>query len=73
MARAAIKDVIGDDIDRMFMSGTVATLTLKKDAKIDEKKLQKAIEAKKLTFNSLTSRKSARATAAYVLEVPGLT
>lgn len=65
--------MIGDDIDRMFMSGTVATLTLKKDAKIDEKKLKKAIEGKKLEYISLTSRKSKRATAAYVLEVPGLT
>ncbi len=73
MARAAIDKEIGDDIDRVFMSGTRATFTLKKDAKVDQDALAAALKKKGLTFNSLTSRKSTRAAAAYVAQTPGLT
>ena len=55
------------------MSGTRATFTLKKEAKVDEKKLKEALKKSKITFNSLTSRDSKRAKAAYVLATPGLT
>ena len=65
--------MIDDDIDRLFMRGTVATFTLKKDAKVDEKKLAAAVKKQGLQFNSLTSRESVRAKAAYVAQTPGLT
>ena len=65
--------MIGDDIDRIFMSGTRATFTLKKDAKMDEKALVAALKKRKITFNSCTSRKGTRAKAAWVLATPGLT
>lgn len=55
------------------MSGTRATFTLKKDAKVDEKALKAALEKSKITFNSLTSRNTEPAKEAWVLECPGLT
>lgn len=59
------------------MSGTVATFTLKKDAKLDLAKLQTSLPAalkkNKITFNGLTMKTGVRAKAAYVLETPGLT
>ncbi len=55
------------------MSGTRATFTLKKDAKVDEKALVAALKKSKITFNSCTSRKGSRAKAAWVLATPGLT
>lgn len=73
MARAAIDKTIGDDIDRIFMSGTRATFTLKKGAKVDQKALESALEKKKLKFVGLTSRETARAASAYVAAAPGLT
>lgn len=56
------------------MSGTRATFTLKKGAKVDEKVLAAAVNKQKgLKFNSLTSRETVRAAAAYVASTPGLT
>ena len=55
------------------MSGTRATFTLKKDAKVDEMALKAAVEKKALKFVSMTSRESQRAEAAYVAVAPGLT
>ena len=55
------------------MSGTRATFTLKKGAKVDEKSLAAALKKKGLKFNSLTSRNSVRAKVAYVAKTPGLT
>lgn len=65
--------MIDKDIDRLFMSGTRATFTLKKGAKVDEKVLAAAVKKKGLKFVSLTSRESVRAKAAYVAATPGLT
>ena len=59
-----------DGIDRMFVSGTRATFTLKKDAKIDEDALKKALKKNKLEFVSLESRDAKRAKAAYVANAP---
>ena len=69
----AIDKSIGEDIDRIFMSGTRATFTLKKGAKVDEKALKAALTKKRLKFVSLTSRDTGRAAAAYVAATPGLT
>ncbi len=55
------------------MSGTRATFTLKKGAKVDEKALVAALKKKKLKFVGLTSRETGRAAAAYVAATPGLT
>ena len=55
------------------MSGTRATFTLKKDAKVDEKALKAALKSKRLKFVGLKSRESERAAAAYVAVTPGLT
>ncbi|MFT5733910.1 MAG: hypothetical protein ACJA2W_002035 [Planctomycetota bacterium] len=55
------------------MSGTRATFTLKKDAKVDEKALKAALEKKRLKFVGLKSRETVRAAAAYVAATPGLT
>ena len=55
------------------MSGTRATFTLKKDAKVDEKALVAALEKSKLKFVGLTKRETARAAVAYVAATPGLT
>ena len=55
------------------MSGTRATFTLKKGAKVDEKALVAALTKKKLKFVGLTSRETARAAAAFVAATPGLT
>ena len=59
-----------DGIDRMFVSGTRATFTLEKDAKIDEGALKKALEKNKLEFVSLEKRETKRAKAAYVANAP---
>ena len=69
----AIDKTIGDDIDRIFMSGTRATFTLKKGAKVDEKALVAALKKKGLKFVGLTKSESARAASAYVAAAPGLT
>ncbi|MEE2940626.1 MAG: hypothetical protein VX460_09610 [Planctomycetota bacterium] len=55
------------------MSGTRATFTLKKGAKVDESALKAALKKRKITYNSLTSRNSERAKEAWVLQCPGLT
>ena len=62
-----------DGIDRMFMSGTRATFTLKKGAKVDEAAIKAAIKKHKLKFISLEKRQNKRAVAAYVASTPGLT
>ena len=62
-----------EGIDRMFMSGTRATFTLKKGAKVDEAALKKAVEKQRLKFVSLEKRQNKRAAAAYVASTPGLT
>jgi len=62
-----------EGIDRMFMSGTRATFTMKKDAKLDEAAVKKAVEKRKLKFVSLERRQNKRAVAAYVASTPGLT
>ena len=60
-----------DGIDRMFVSGTRATFTMKKDAKkIDEDALKAALKKNKLEFVSLESREAKRAKAAYVANAP---
>ncbi|MEL6428281.1 MAG: hypothetical protein AAFU73_01370 [Planctomycetota bacterium] len=59
------------------MSGTIATFTLKSDAKLDLAKLQKdlpaALKKKKITFNGLSMKTTKRAAAAFVVKTPGLT
>ncbi|MEM6671944.1 MAG: hypothetical protein AAF726_03820 [Planctomycetota bacterium] len=65
--------MIEDDIDRLFMTGTRATFTLKKDAKVDEKVVAEALKKKGLKFVSLKSEERDRAGAAYVAKTPGLT
>lgn len=72
MARAAI-DTFSDRIDRLIMSGTKATMTLKKDKSISVDELTKALEAKKIKLNSFKSEARPRAKAAYVIETTGLT
>ena len=62
-----------EGVDRMFMSGTRATFTLKKGAKVDEATIKRAIEKRKLKFISLEKRLNKRAVAAYVASTPGLT
>ena len=55
------------------MSGTNATFTLKKDAKVDEKALSAALKKAKLEFVSLEKKEVTRAARAYVAKTPGLT
>ena len=62
-----------EGIERMFMSGTRATFTLKEGAKLDEATIKQAIEKRKLKFISLERRQNKRAVAAYVASTPGLT
>ena len=62
-----------EGIDRMFMSGTRASFTMEKGAKVDEAQLKRSVEKNKLKFVSLTKRKAPRAAAAYVASTPGLT
>ena len=57
-------------IDRMFVSGTRATFTMKKDAKIDEAALKAALKKNTLEFVSLESRETKRAKAAWVANAP---
>lgn len=62
------------DIDRMFVSGTRVTFTLKKGVKVQPEKfeeaLAEALEDNKLEFVSLDSRESKRAKAAWVANAP---
>lgn len=64
-------------LDRMFLSGTVATFTFEKGFKVDEKalsaQLAKSCKSKKLTFNGLSHKQSKRAATAFVAKTPGLT
>ena len=62
-----------EGVDRMFMSGTRATFTLKEGAKVSETAVKQAIEKRKLKFISLERRENKRAVAAYVASTPGLT
>ena len=62
-----------EGVDRMFMSGTRATFTMKEGAKVDEAALKKEVEKRKLKFVSLEKRQNKRAAAAYVASTPGLT
>lgn len=65
-------DGFADKVERRVMSGSQATLILKAGQTLDRAELKKALEAQKLTFESLTQVERARAKAAYVIEVPGL-
>lgn len=64
-------------IDRMFLSGTIATFTFKKDAKVDVKKLEalltKSCKDNGVKFVKLTKRSTQKAKAAFVAKTPGLT
>jgi hypothetical protein len=71
MARAAMETL--DGVDRLLMSGRRATLVLEKDAKLSEADVKKALEDKKLTFESLESQVVPRAGAAYVAKTPEFT
>jgi hypothetical protein len=62
-----------EGVDRMLVSGTRVSFTLKKDAKVDEKALKAALKKGKLSFVSLTTTKRLPAKAAYVIKTPGLT
>ena len=62
-----------EGIDRMFLSGTRATFTLKKGAKLDQKAIAAALKKQKLEFVSLTHRTGKPAAAAWVAKTPGLT
>lgn len=63
-----------EGIDRMFVSGTRVTFTLKKDVKIQrdkfEEKLEELLDDNKLEFLSLETRESKRAKAAWVANAP---
>ena len=63
-----------EGIDRMFVSGTRVTFTMKKDVKVQRdkfaEKLEDVLEDNKLEFVSLESRDSKRAKAAYVANAP---
>lgn len=64
-------------IDRMFLSGTVATFTMEKGAKVDAKKLEaqltKSCKDNGVKFVKLTKRETQKAQAAFVAKTPGLT
>lgn len=64
-------------IDRMFLSGTIATFTFEKGTKIDtaklEKQLTKSCKDNGVKFVKLTKRETQRAKAAFVAKTPGLT
>ena len=62
-----------EGVDKMFMSGTRATFTMKEGAKLDEATIKQAIEKRKLKFTSLERRQNKRAVAAYVASTPGRT
>ena len=63
-----------EGIDRMFVSGTRVTFTMKKDVKVQrdkfEEKLEEVLEDNKLEFLSLETRESKRAKAAWVANAP---
>lgn len=60
-------------IDRLYMSGTNATFSLKKGKRLDEDALKDALKDQKITFKSLERRDTPKAAAAYVAKVNGLT
>ena len=62
-----------EGVDRLMMSGSRATLLMKKDAKLTEAAVKKALESKKLTFEGLSEHKVPRAHAAYVAKTPKFT
>jgi len=67
-----MKDVQG--IDRMFVSGTRVTFTLKPGTKIDRKafeaQLEEAVEKQDLEYVALELREAPRAKAAWVANAP---
>ncbi|MBL4771369.1 MAG: hypothetical protein JKY61_09550 [Planctomycetes bacterium] len=62
-----------DGVDRMMMSGTRATLVLKKSAKLTAADVKEALESKGLKFESFEKHKVDRAAAAYVAKTPKFT
>lgn len=62
-----------EGVDRLLLSGTSATLTMKGGAKLAEKTVRAALEKNSLEFVSLEERRTKRAAAAWVASTPGLT
>lgn len=70
MARAAIESL--DVADTLYMSGARATFTLKPGAKVTEKQVAAALDAKKMKLESFAYEMRPRPEAAYVATVTGL-
>jgi hypothetical protein len=61
-----------DGIDRLLVSGTRATFTLKKGATFQEPAIQAALTKRKLSLDGFSMNRGRRPAAAFVLEVTGL-
>ena len=70
MARAAVASLEG--VDRIIMSGTRATFTMKPGASVSKDAVAAAIEKNKLKFEGFSSETRPRTRAAYALAVEGL-
>ena len=62
-----------EDVDRMMMSGTRATLVLKKGAELTEDEVKQALASKKLKFDSLTKQTIEQPEIVYVAKTPKFT
>lgn len=62
-----------EGIERMFLSGTRATFTMRAGAKPDEELIRKALKKQGLAFVALTTKETSHAAAAWVARTPGLT
>ena len=60
-------------IDRVYMSGTDATLTMKAGQTISVEELTKALKDNGIKLESFKSEQRKKAKAAYVIETTGLT